>query len=58
MKCPNCSTQMEITEKIDVEIKNTFTIIDVAGKCPNCGNKYLWTQHYKLIDEYGLEVDE
>ena len=58
MKCPKCSTKLIVKEKLDTTILTNGVVIDVAGQCPMCGNKYLWTQHYHLEDEYALEVDE
>ena len=58
MKCPNCSTKLIVKEKLDVTLLNDNVTIDVAGWCPNCGNKYLWTQYYNLSNEHSLEKDE
>ena len=58
MKCPKCSTDLIVKEKFDITLLSTGAVIDVAGQCPMCGNKYLWTQYYNLSEEYALEVDE
>lgn len=61
MKCPICKTHLIITQDLDhghnTGDEENFWI-DVAGECETCGRKYIWTQHYTLITEDSLEVDE
>lgn len=59
MKCPNCNVLLNITEYLDYEAKNCKELeVNVYGYCPSCGGKFLWTQHYTLINEDSLEDDE
>lgn len=61
MKCPDCHAKLVITE--DIEYRHSAFdserfFVDVAGTCPLCGRKFLWTQHYTLAREDELEDDE
>lgn len=61
MKCPDCNSKLIITEDIEYLadiFDNTLLDVSVAGACPLCGRKFLWTQHYTLTDEDELEDDE
>ena len=58
MKCPKCSVKLIVKEKLDITLRPTGAVIDVAGQCFMCGTKYLWTQRYDLSEEYALEKDE
>lgn len=63
MKCPNCNETLVTTEFIDYtndlnERGVDEMWVDVAGHCPICSRKYLWTQRYTLTSEDNLEDDE
>lgn len=59
MKCPYCNLFLNITEYIEYEAINIEELnATVAGFCPKCKHKYLWTQHYTLQSEDDLEDDE
>lgn len=60
MKCPKCkSEELQMTEDIFWEFAPHDSIeMEVAGFCPNCKRKYLWTCFYKLVEERDLEDDE
>ncbi len=60
MKCPDCNTKLTPNETFDFDWetgKEEKIIVNVAGFCPNCGRKFLWTQHYTLVSEDELEDD-
>ena len=59
MKCPYCNLFLNITEYIEYEAINIGELnATVAGFCPKCKHKYLWTQYYTLVNESDLEDDE
>lgn len=61
MKCPICGTRLTIEQDLDHGYNSgddEGLWLDVAGYCENCGKGFVWTQHYTLVNEDGLESDE
>lgn len=61
MKCPVCKTRLTIIQDLDHGYNNGDSEglwQDVAGVCEECGRKYIWTQHYTLVTEDDLDIDD
>ena len=61
MKCPDCNSKLVITDDIEYTANifdKKLLDVSVAGFCPTCERKFLWTQHYTLTSEDELEDDE
>lgn len=59
MLCPDCKTELHRTEDVFWDfLPGEGVEMEVAGRCPNCGRKFLWTRIYELKTEKDLEDDE
>jgi DNA-directed RNA polymerase subunit RPC12/RpoP len=59
IKCLACGKSLQMEETIDTFHTDDGTLEEiVAGCCPHCNGKYLWTRVYTLVKEYDIEVDE
>ncbi len=55
-KCPECNTELSLTDCTDISFKGTNeTVATMKGICPKCKKNYSWEEIYEFKKIKNLE---
>jgi DNA-directed RNA polymerase subunit RPC12/RpoP len=55
-KCPHCGEEIEVDDRIDLNVDDDYTESKMLGHCPDCERDYIWYDLYQYKRSFGFAL--
>jgi uncharacterized protein with PIN domain len=55
-KCPYCNVELEIDDRVNIDIDEQYVESEMEGHCPECDRIYTWYDSYEYKESYKLTL--
>ena len=55
-KCPHCAEEIEVDDRIDINVDDDYVECKMVGHCPECERNYTWYEVYQYKKSFGFAL--
>lgn len=55
-KCPHCAEEIEVDDRIDINVDDDYVECKMLGYCSECERNYIWYELYQYKKSFGFAL--